>query len=155
MSDSLCGLPKDQSRNFRLNPLKLSAVLCSREGAMTARLNYGFMAWFTRQKPSVEDNPLENEGKNIRTEGLWQKCEACGQIIWRKSVEENMEVCTHCGHHFRIGARQRLAQLFDGGIFKTFDDELRSTDPLHFVDSKPYTERLQETQQATELPDAV
>ena len=113
------------------------------------------MAWFTRQKPSV-DAETENDGeKNVRTEGLWQKCEACGQIIWRKSVEENLEVCIKCGHHFRIGALQRLELLFDNGQYQTYDANLRSTDPLHFVDSKPYLQRLQETQAATNLPDAL
>ncbi len=113
------------------------------------------MAWFTRQKPSV-DAETENDGeKNVRTEGLWQKCEACGQIIWRKSVEENLEVCIKCGHHFRIGALRRLELLFDNGQYQTYDANLRSTDPLHFVDSKPYLQRLQETQAATNLPDAL
>jgi acetyl-CoA carboxylase carboxyl transferase subunit beta len=113
------------------------------------------MAWFTRQKPSVEDNPPNEGEKSIRTEGLWQKCEACGQIIWRKAVEENFQVCPKCGQHFRIGAAERLALLFDDGKYESHDASLRSSDPLSFVDSKPYTQRLAEMQQATSLPDAV
>ncbi len=112
------------------------------------------MAWFTRQKPSV-DSPTPDSEKNVKTEGLWQKCEACGQIIWRKAVEENMQVCPQCGHHFRISARERLDQLFDDGEYATHDDGLRSSDPLHFVDSKPYGQRLREMEAATDLPDAV
>lgn len=113
------------------------------------------MAWFTRQKPSVEENPPNDGEKNIRTEGLWQKCEACGQIIWRKSIEENFHVCPKCGQHFRIGAADRLALLFDDGKYEAHDAALRSSDPLNFVDSKPYTQRLAEMREATSLPDAV
>ncbi|MBV8811044.1 MAG: acetyl-CoA carboxylase carboxyltransferase subunit beta [Acidobacteriaceae bacterium] len=113
------------------------------------------MAWFTRQKPSIEGNPPEEGEKNVRTEGLWEKCESCGQIIWRKAVEEHMRVCPKCGYHFRIGAAERLQQLFDDGVYTTHDSNLRSSDPLQFVDSKPYTQRLADMQKATQLPDAV
>lgn len=113
------------------------------------------MAWFTRQKPSVEAVPVSDEEKSVKTEGLWQKCEACEQIIWRKSVEENLQLCPKCGHHFRITAAERLALLFDDGKFEVLDPGLKSSDPLHFVDSKPYTVRLEAMQIATELDDAL
>jgi acetyl-CoA carboxylase carboxyl transferase subunit beta len=113
------------------------------------------MAWFTRQKPSLEGEPPKDGEKSVRTEGLWQKCEACGQIIWRKAVEDNYQVCPKCGHHFRLSAAERLQQLFDEGQYVTYDSQLRSSDPLHFVDSKPYLQRLQEMQNATQLTDAV
>jgi acetyl-CoA carboxylase carboxyl transferase subunit beta len=113
------------------------------------------MAWFTRQKPSVEGSSVENGEKNVRTEGLWQKCEACGQIIWRKAVDENLQVCPKCGHHFRISAAERLEHLFDDGVYTARDVGLRSADPLKFVDSKPYTQRLADMEKATNLPDAV
>jgi acetyl-CoA carboxylase carboxyl transferase subunit beta len=110
------------------------------------------MAWFTRDKPSLK--PEEGE-KHVRTEGLWQKCVDCGQIIWRKGLEDNFQVCPKCGHHERIGARARLAMLFDDGRFEEFDQRLRSTDPLGFVDSKPYRERLEAGKHSTQLPDAI
>jgi acetyl-CoA carboxylase carboxyl transferase subunit beta len=113
------------------------------------------MAWFTRQKPSVEGSTPSDEEKNVRTEGLWQKCDACGQIIWRKAVEEGFQVCPKCGHHFRIGALERLQQLFDNGEYEEYDKNLLSSDPLAFVDSKPYGQRLDEMRKSTNLPDAV
>lgn len=113
------------------------------------------MAWFNRQKPSVEDGPPGDGEKNIRTEGLWQKCDSCGQIVWRKAVEDNLHVCPKCGHHFRIGAIDRLRLLFDDGEYQEQDARLQSSDPLSFVDSKPYTQRLSDMRQSTGLPDAV
>ena len=109
------------------------------------------MAWFKRQ--SVE---LDSSGeKKIRTEGLWVKCEGCRQIIWKKDLEENLNVCPKCGKHFRIDARARLASLFDNGDYETFSSNLSSTDPLKFVDLKPYSERLKRAQEETGLTDAV
>jgi acetyl-CoA carboxylase carboxyl transferase subunit beta len=109
------------------------------------------MAWFKR-----ESGELDASGeKKIRTEGLWVKCESCRQIIWKKDLEENLNVCPKCGKHFRIDARTRLANLFDNGEYETFSDKLSSTDPLKFVDLKPYAERLKRAQEETGLTDAV
>jgi acetyl-CoA carboxylase carboxyl transferase subunit beta len=110
------------------------------------------VAWFTREKPGM-GMPDDGE-RRVRTEGLWLKCEKCGQIIWRKALQDNMQVCTKCGHHFRIDARDRLSLLFDGA-YEEFDEGLTPTDPLAFVDSKPYCERLRAMQETTKLPDAV
>jgi len=109
------------------------------------------MAWFKR-----ESGELDASGeKKIRTEGLWVKCESCRQIIWKKDLEENLNVCPKCGKHFRIDARTRLANLFDNGEYETFSDTLSSTDPLKFVDLKPYSDRLKRAQEETGLTDAV
>ncbi len=109
------------------------------------------MAWFKRQS-----GELDSSGeKKMRTEGLWVKCESCRQIIWKKDLEENLNVCPKCGKHFRIDARARLAQLFDDSEYETFSDNLASTDPLKFVDLKPYSERLKRAQSETGLTDAV
>jgi acetyl-CoA carboxylase carboxyl transferase subunit beta len=111
------------------------------------------MAWFTRSKPGMEDGG--DEERRVRTEGLWLKCEHCGQVIWRKALDENQQVCPKCEHHFRIDARTRLALLFDDGQYEEFERDMVSSDPLEFVDSKTYKDRLASTQKATSLPDAM
>ena len=109
------------------------------------------MAWFKR-----ESGELDTSGeKKVRTEGLWVKCESCRQIIWKKDLEENMNVCPKCDKHFRIDARTRLAQLMDENQYEVFDADLVSTDPLKFVDLKPYSSRLKQAQKDTGLKDAV
>src|SRR5438270_497514 len=109
------------------------------------------MAWFKRQSGELE-TPGE---KTVRTEGLWVKCEDCRQIIWKKDLEENMNVCPKCDKHFRIDARTRLAQLLDNNEYDVFDADLVSTDPLKFVDLKAYSSRLKQAQADTGLNDAV
>ena len=111
------------------------------------------MAWFTRNKPPLEGGG--DEERRVRTEGLWLKCEHCGQVIWRKALDESLQVCPKCEYHFRIDARTRLGLLFDDGHYEEFDHDLVSSDPLEFVDSKTYKARLESTQKATSLPDAV
>src|ERR1700758_4279573 len=109
------------------------------------------MAWFKR-----ESGELDPSGeKKIRTEGLWVKCEDCRQIIWKKDLEENLNVCPKCDKHFRIDAQTRLFHLLDDNQYETFDNNLASTDPLHFVDLKAYSSRLKQAQQDTGLTDAV
>jgi acetyl-CoA carboxylase carboxyl transferase subunit beta len=111
------------------------------------------MAWFTREKPGVEGSP-EGEEKRIRTEGLWLKCESCSQIIWKKALDENFQCCPKCDHHFRLDARARLGLLLDGD-YEEHDAGLRSTDPLGFVDSRPYADKLKDSQSSTQLLDAI
>jgi acetyl-CoA carboxylase carboxyl transferase subunit beta len=109
------------------------------------------MAWFKR-----ESGDLENSGeKRVKTEGLWVKCEGCRQIIWKKDLEENLNVCPKCDKHFRIDARTRLGQLLDDNEYEVFDTDIASTDPLKFVDLKPYSSRLRQAQEETGLNDAV
>jgi len=86
---------------------------------------------------------------------LWVKCENCRQIIWKKDLEENMNVCPKCEKHFRIDARTRLALLLDDNQYQVFDTDIGSTDPLKFVDLKPYSSRLKQAQHDTGLKDAV
>jgi acetyl-CoA carboxylase carboxyl transferase subunit beta len=109
------------------------------------------MAWFKRQSAGVH---VSGE-KTVKTEGLWVKCDQCRRILWKKDLDANLNVCTHCGRHFRIGALARLAQLFDEGKYERFDANLTSTDPLNFTDLKPYKERLKKAQRDSGLNDAV
>ena len=108
------------------------------------------MAWFKRESAEIDTSGE----KKIRTEGLWVKCEGCRQIVWKKDLEDNLNVCPKCDKHFRVDARMRLAQLLDGE-YETFDMGLASTDPLRFTDLKPYSGRLKKAQKDTELKDAI
>jgi acetyl-CoA carboxylase carboxyl transferase subunit beta len=108
------------------------------------------MSWFKR-----EDNEIVNDSeKTVRTEGLWIRCPDCGKILFKAELEVNQQVCPHCGHHFRIDARTRIENLLEPG-YELVDLGLRSTDPLQFVDLKPYKTRLVEAQRKTGLNDAI
>jgi acetyl-CoA carboxylase carboxyl transferase subunit beta len=111
------------------------------------------MAWFSREHSGAETSP-EGEERRVKTEGLWLKCEGCEQIIWKKSLEENLQCCPKCDHHFRIDARTRIEILLDGPG-EEFDAGLASTDPLNFSDSKTYKDRLAAMQSSTQLSDAL
>ena len=87
------------------------------------------MAWFTRDKSGLK--PEEGE-RRVRTEGLWLKCEHCGQIIWRKALEDNLQVCPKCEHHERIGRARPSGDAVRRRQFEEFDQQLVSTDPLEF-----------------------
>ncbi len=109
--------------------------------------------WFRKkQKPAV----AEGEERAVRVpEGLWTKCESCGQIMFSQTVAENGQVCPKCNYHFRISARERLESLFDEGAYEEFDAEVTPTDPLQFKDTKKYADRLVQYQRQTGLKDAV
>jgi acetyl-CoA carboxylase carboxyl transferase subunit beta len=76
-------------------------------------------------------------------EGLWMRCPGCAAMIYRRQVEACQHVCPECGHHFRISARQRVAQLADAGTFSRMFENLEPTDPLNFTDLKKYTDRIE------------
>jgi acetyl-CoA carboxylase carboxyl transferase subunit beta len=108
------------------------------------------MSWFKR-----EDHEIVNDSeKTVRTEGLWIRCPDCSKILFKAELETNQQVCPHCGHHFRIDARTRIENLLEPG-YELVDLGLRSTDPLEFVDLKPYKARLAEAQRKTGLNDAI
>jgi len=113
------------------------------------------MSWFKKENaapPKVAQ--INDPSRKLRTEGLWLKCEGCRQIIWKKDLESNWNVCPKCGAHMRMDAAARLKLLFDSE-YERFDTELRSSDPLDFFDSKPYRERLDGMRLATSLSDAL
>jgi len=110
------------------------------------------MAWFKKTRKPKE---AAAEKASRVPEGLWVKCHECAQIIYHKDLVANLLVCPKCGHHQRMSATERLRALFDGGTWTEVDPGLVSTDPLKFVDTKPYRERLASSRQATGLNDAV
>jgi acetyl-CoA carboxylase carboxyl transferase subunit beta len=97
------------------------------------------MAWFKR------DNPPMAKGPDHRVkvpEGLWTKCVSCGETIFTKDIENNLNVCPKCNHHYRVSARRRLDLLLDEGSFSELDAGLISVDCLNFKDTKSYQERI-------------
>jgi acetyl-CoA carboxylase carboxyl transferase subunit beta len=110
------------------------------------------MAWFKKTKKPIAA-PAKEKPSRV-PEGLWVKCPDCAQAIYHKDLATNLNVCPKCGHHFRIGAAERLRTLFDGE-WTEYDKDLTSTDPLVFTDTKPYKSRLKAGVAATGLKDAV
>jgi acetyl-CoA carboxylase carboxyl transferase subunit beta len=108
------------------------------------------MTWFKRDDNEIQPTP-EHE---VRTEGLWTRCEQCRKTLWKADIEANLEVCPNCGKHFKFSARQRIDNLLEPG-YELVDLELRSTDPLDFTDLKPYKVRLAQAQKKTGLNDAI
>ena len=109
------------------------------------------MTWFRK-----DNHPLEApQEKRVQTEGLWTKCEACKHILWKKDLEANFLCCPKCGHHFKMGARQRMEMLLDDGRYTEHDAHLASTDPLNFTDTKSYRDRLKQAEKSTGLKDAL
>ena len=109
------------------------------------------MAWFRKEKKPKE----AVEKQTAIPEGLWIKCEECKEIVYRKEVEANLNVCPKCGYHFRLTARERFDTLFDDGKYKEFATDVRSGDPLEFRDTKRYRDRLRVYQQRVGEGDAV
>lgn len=109
------------------------------------------MAWFKKAR-----KPIVAPDKASRVpEGLWVKCPECDAIIYTRDLVKSLSVCTKCGHHFRLSARERLLSLFDGEHWAEQDATLKSNDPLTFTDTKPYRLRLESSREATGLPDAI
>jgi acetyl-CoA carboxylase carboxyl transferase subunit beta len=111
------------------------------------------MAWFKKTRKPIASQTAEKPSRV--PEGLWVKCPGCSQLIYNKDLEASLNVCPKCAHHFRIGAAERLAGLFDGGRYEEHFPNLTSTDPLQFADTKPYRERLRKTRETTGLKDSV
>ncbi|MEI7906494.1 MAG: acetyl-CoA carboxylase carboxyl transferase subunit beta, partial [Bacteroidota bacterium] len=99
------------------------------------------MSWFRR---STENIASDNQKKDM-PEGMWSKCSSCGEIIHKGALEQNLWVCPKCSHHFRISSNEYFSILFDEGTFKEFDAKMTSKDPLSFVDTKKYKDRIKET----------
>ena len=111
------------------------------------------MAWFSKKSKRIESVPPEE--RVVKTENVFVKCDGCEAHLFKGELEDGLQVCKHCGHHFRIGARERLALLFDDGRYEELDAEVISIDPLEFTDSKPYAERLAQATENSGLPEAI
>lgn len=111
------------------------------------------MAWFSKKNKQIEAVPPEE--RVVKTENVFVKCDECDAHLYKPELEEGLQVCRHCGYHFRIGARERLAMLFDDGKFEELDDEVISIDPLEFVDTKPYPQRLKQAKASSGVPEAI
>ena len=109
------------------------------------------MAWFKRSKENIAS---ETQKKEI-PDGLWTKCEQCGEIIHRTELEQNFFTCAKCNAHFRIGSKEYFQIILDPESFKEFDRRMRSGDPLKFVDTKKYRDRIPDAIKKTKLHDAV
>jgi acetyl-CoA carboxylase carboxyl transferase subunit beta len=109
------------------------------------------MAWFRKEKKPKE----AVEKQTAIPEGLWVKCDECKEIVYKKEVEANFNVCPKCNYHFRLSARERFETLFDDNKYKEFATDIRSGDPLEFRDTKRYRDRLRVYQQRVGSGDAV
>jgi acetyl-CoA carboxylase carboxyl transferase subunit beta len=112
------------------------------------------MPLFGKRKERLQRIEPSQE-RTVKTEGVFLKCEACREVLYRKDVEANLRICPKCGYHFKISARRRLESLFDEGRYVERDANLASTDPLNFADKKSYRQRLAEMHRSTGLLDAV
>jgi acetyl-CoA carboxylase carboxyl transferase subunit beta len=111
------------------------------------------MSWFKRKDaPQPEEQKQE---RTVRTEGLFFKCLGCEETVFKREIEDNINVCPKCNYHHRIKAIERLRMTFDDAAWTELDRRLISTDPLDFHDTKSYRDRLKQTQRATGLLDAL
>ncbi|GBE14373.1 MAG TPA: acetyl-CoA carboxylase carboxyltransferase subunit beta [Proteobacteria bacterium] len=110
------------------------------------------VSWFKKRS----SRPERTERRKVAVpEGLWVKCNNCGEISYSKEIDRNLKVCPKCDYHFRITARERIDLLVDQESFEEFDSTMESMDPLHFKDSQKYTDRLKKAKKKTGLSDAV
>ncbi len=109
------------------------------------------MAWFRRSKGNI----ASDSQKKDTPEGMWSKCESCGEIIHKTALEQNLWTCPKCNYHFRISSKEYFAILIDEGTFKETDRKMASRDPLGFVDTKRYRDRIRDTIKKTGLNDAI
>ena len=113
------------------------------------------MSWLKKLMPSGIRTDTASAKRRSVPEGLWEKCDRCGAVLYRPELEENLEVCPKCGHHMPIRARARLAALFDAGSTAEIGAELGPTDVLKFKDQKKYADRIKAAQKSTGERDAL
>ncbi len=112
--------------------------------------------WFEKRKEAqIQRRALEARVEIEANPDLWTKCVHCDAQLLKKDIEDNQMVCPVCEYHFRVNARTRIKQLFDEGSFEELFSEIKPTDPLEFVDTESYKDRLNAAQQKTGYNDAV
>ncbi len=112
--------------------------------------------WFEKRKEAqIQRRALEARAEVEKNPDLWTKCVHCEAQLLKEDLAENLMVCPVCDYHFRINARTRINQLFDEGSFEELFGNIKPTDPLEFVDTESYKDRLQRAQEKTNLNDAV
>ena len=109
--------------------------------------------WFADRRKGQFVGKVNQE--NDESDGLWGKCPECSQVVYRKDLIANANVCSNCGHHNRIDSSERIRIIADPGTFKQTDSDLSPTDPLGFKDRRAYADRLRESQANTGLKDGV
>lgn len=110
------------------------------------------VSWFRRRPSRLAKSERK---KTSVPEGLWIKCNNCGEIVYSKEIDRNLKVCPKCDYHFRITAKERIDLLVDPGSFEEFDSQIKSEDPLQFRDSKKYKDRIKDAVKKTKLNEAV
>lgn len=108
------------------------------------------MEWFRKAKEGL----IPQRKKEI-PDGIWIKCDSCGEIIYKKELEKDLWVCPKCDHHFRIRSRDYINLILDDGNLEEYDKELEASDPLEFKDSKRYPDRIKNSEEKTNLKDAI
>ena len=111
------------------------------------------MSWFQKLVPPKIK--ARREAKKSVPEGLWSKCPACNEVLYKADLQNNLEVCPKCGHHHRIGARERLDMLLDAEGRREIGSEVKPIDPLKFKDQKKYPDRIMDAQKNTHEGDAL
>ena len=111
------------------------------------------MTWFKKGEEEKEEKEKREELKP--SDQLWVKCNSCNEIIYRKVIERNLQVCPKCNYHFQIPVRRRIECVTDPGTFIEYDADIVSADPLEFKDSKRYPFRVKESQEKTGQKDAI
>jgi acetyl-CoA carboxylase carboxyl transferase subunit beta len=111
------------------------------------------MSWFRRKKPKLSEQ--NDDERVVKTEGIFVKCSECDNALYRRELKESLQVCTHCGYHFRLDATSRLDLLFDEDEYELLDENITSGDPLEFVDSKPYNKRIAQAKVSSGINEAI
>jgi acetyl-CoA carboxylase carboxyl transferase subunit beta len=108
------------------------------------------MAWFTRSKKNIEKNQQRE-----MPDGLWTNCPSCNEVIYKMELEEDLFTCSNCDYHFRVGTKEYIRIILDPGSFKETHKNVKPTDPLEFVDTKKYPDRIEAGYKKSKMNEAM